>query len=138
LGNAIGDIAYWSWPCWKDETGKVWLKAWNFQISKNRWGGNDDTLFSKPTYLGIGKFFIIKDDPYNERKGLKLRERPKTGRASEKVFKPSFNGSKIVTSEFEHFKDHDDKVFTRWEGPWNVKLDPKNFVTGPVKKGGGW
>lgn len=94
-------------------------------------------MFSKPDYLALSKQTLTLDDPYNERKGLKLRERPKTGRVSEKVFKPSFNGSKIVNSEFEHFKDFDDKVYTKREGPGQVKLDPKCFVTGPLKKGGG-
>lgn len=67
-------------------------------------------MFSKPAYLCAG-------DPYQEKKNLNLRERPKTSRDVGRGFKPSFNGSKIVTSEFEHFKDYEDKTYTKWLGP---------------------
>jgi len=65
-----------------------------------------------------------------------LRERPKTSRAGDnRVFKPSFNGSKVVNSEFEHFKDFDEKVYTKRAGPGQVLLNPPNFLTNPLKKG---
>ncbi len=54
------------------------------------------------------------------------------------MFKPSFNGSKIVTSEFEHFKEFDEKVYTKRAGPGQVLLNPPNFLTNPLKKGKAW
>ena len=77
------------------------------------------------------------DEPYQDPGlGMKLRDtkkRPKSGRP----FRPSGNGTKIVNSEFEHFQEYNPKVYTKREGPNQVRLGNPNFVTAPYKKGGG-
>ena len=40
-----------------------------------------------------------------------------------------------MNSEFEHFKDYDEKVYTKRAGPGQVLLNPPNFITNPLKKG---
>jgi len=43
----------------------------------------------------------------------------------------------VKHSEFDYYAVNREKEFNKREGAGKVKLSPKNFVTGPMKKGGG-
>ncbi|KAM3143331.1 hypothetical protein pb186bvf_004663 [Paramecium bursaria] len=98
----------------------------NKRLQKN----HEPALFQDPGYISLG-------DPFKESfkaKQIYDKERELAIKNAQ-PFKPNDKVKSIKNSEFEHLKEFDDKVFQTRTPTGDVRIQARNFLTNPAKRG---